>query len=170
MAYRDGKMQKSSVPGKKAGPHGSFPVGDPKHARLAIGAATRSERAGHISEATEAHIKAEARKELGEGATHGKGKGKAAPGAFKGNVVSSRNIGNAASPGAAYGKAKGKGARKAKKAKAAVPEFAAGRRSFGGRSFGPFAGGPKAPGLGGIGSGPDAGPDVEAPEQPEAGE
>ena len=60
-------LGKSKVPGKKAGPNGSFPIGDKKHARLAIGGATRSERAGNISPSEEAHIKAEARKELGVG-------------------------------------------------------------------------------------------------------
>lgn len=54
----------SKVPGKKAGPNGSFPIGDDKHARLAIGGATRSERAGNISASTAAHIKAEARAKL----------------------------------------------------------------------------------------------------------
>ena len=58
------KLSPSPVPGKKAGPNGSFPVGDPKHARLAIGGATRSERAGNITPAQEAHIKAAARAEL----------------------------------------------------------------------------------------------------------
>lgn len=47
-----------------AGPGKSFPVNDATHARLAISGATRAERAGHISEAEEAHIKARARKEL----------------------------------------------------------------------------------------------------------
>ena len=61
------KLGPSKVPGKKAGPNGSFPVGDKKHARLAIGGATRSERAGNISSSEAAHIKAEARKELGVG-------------------------------------------------------------------------------------------------------
>jgi hypothetical protein len=55
----------SKVPGKKAGPHGSFPVGDAVHARVAIGGATRSERAGNISHAEAQHIKAVARKKLG---------------------------------------------------------------------------------------------------------
>lgn len=67
MAYRHGKMQPSKVAGEKAGPHGSFPIGDAKHARLAIGAATRSERAGHISASTAAHIKAKARAKLHPG-------------------------------------------------------------------------------------------------------
>lgn len=58
------KVDPSSVPGKKAGPNGSFPVGDPKHARLAIGGATHSYNAGNISKSTENHIKSEARAEL----------------------------------------------------------------------------------------------------------
>ncbi len=57
-------LSPSSVPGKKAGPNGSFPIGDAKHARLAIGGATRSERAGNISASTAEHIKAEARAKL----------------------------------------------------------------------------------------------------------
>jgi hypothetical protein len=57
----------SKVPGEKAGPNGSFPIGDKKHARLAIGGATRSERAGNISESTAERIKAKARAKLGEG-------------------------------------------------------------------------------------------------------
>lgn len=121
------KIGPSDVPGKKAGPNGSFPVGDKKHAKLAIGGATRSERAGNISPAEEAKIKAEARKKLGDG--------KPKP--------------------------------KKKTAGVAVPEFSAGRRSFGGRSFGQFAGGPKAqqapgaPGLGGAEPG-DGADDDEA--------
>jgi hypothetical protein len=61
------KIGPSDVPGKKAGPNGSFPVGDPKHARLAIGGATHSFDAGNISKSTENHIKAEARAELNKG-------------------------------------------------------------------------------------------------------
>jgi hypothetical protein len=49
---------------KFAGPGKSFPVNDPTHARLAISGATRSERAGNISAATAAKIKAKARKVL----------------------------------------------------------------------------------------------------------
>jgi hypothetical protein len=49
---------------KTAGPNGSFPIGDEEHARLAIGGATKSERAGNITPATEAKIKAKARAEL----------------------------------------------------------------------------------------------------------
>lgn len=59
------KLRRSKVPGKKAGPNGSFPIGDDEHARLAIGGATRSERAGNISEATADAIKAKARRKLG---------------------------------------------------------------------------------------------------------
>lgn len=70
----------SKVPGKKAGPNGSFPIGDPKHARLAIGGATRSEHAGNISASTAAHIKAEARAELNKS-------GKSYSGLRKGNKV-----------------------------------------------------------------------------------
>lgn len=64
------KIGPSKVPGEKAGPNGSFPIGDKKHARLAIGGATRSERAGNISESTAEHIKAKARAKLGEKPNH----------------------------------------------------------------------------------------------------
>ena len=63
------KIGPSSVPGEKAGPNGSFPIGDKKHARLAISGATRSERAGNISESTAEAIKAKARAKLGDGHT-----------------------------------------------------------------------------------------------------
>lgn len=59
-------LKPSKVPGEKAGPNGSFPIGDLKHARLAIGGATRSYNAGNISASTEAAIKAKARAKLGE--------------------------------------------------------------------------------------------------------
>ena len=70
MVYEKGKMQPNKTApakarSKTAGPGGSFPIGDAKHARLAISGATRSERAGHISPSTEARIKSEARAELG---------------------------------------------------------------------------------------------------------
>lgn len=58
-------LKPSKVPGEKAGPNGSFPVGDKKHARLAIGGATRSYNAGNISKSTEEHIQHEAREKLG---------------------------------------------------------------------------------------------------------
>lgn len=57
----------SKVPGPKAGPNGSFPVGDRLHAKLAVGGATRSYNAGNISKSTEEHIKAQARKVLAHG-------------------------------------------------------------------------------------------------------
>lgn len=57
-------LKKSKVPGKKAGPNGSFPIGDKRHARLAIGGATRSYNAGNISKGTENSIKAKARAKL----------------------------------------------------------------------------------------------------------
>lgn len=65
-----GKMGPNKAAGSKAnsktaGPGGSFPIGDAKHARLAISGATRSEKAGNISPATEASIKAKARAALG---------------------------------------------------------------------------------------------------------
>ena len=47
-----------------AGPGKSFPVNDANHARLAIGGATRSERAGNISASTAESIKAKARGKL----------------------------------------------------------------------------------------------------------
>ena len=60
------KLRRSKVKGKKAGPNGSFPIGDKKHARLAIGGATRSYNAGNISKGTENRIKAAARRKLGK--------------------------------------------------------------------------------------------------------
>jgi hypothetical protein len=65
-AFGGGVMKPSKVKGEKAGPNGSFPVGDPKHARLAISGATRSYNAGHISKGTEEKIKARARAKLGK--------------------------------------------------------------------------------------------------------
>lgn len=65
------KIGPSKVPGPKAGPNGSFPIGDKKHARLAISGATRSERAGNISPSTAASIKAKARKKLGHAKDQG---------------------------------------------------------------------------------------------------
>lgn len=54
-----------------AGPGTSFPIPDKEHARLAISGATRSERAGNISESEETHIKSKARAKLGEGGGQG---------------------------------------------------------------------------------------------------
>lgn len=50
------------------GPKGAkgFPIGDKKHARLAIGGATHSFNAGNISASKEAEIKSRARSELGQ--------------------------------------------------------------------------------------------------------
>lgn len=48
-----------------AGSGTSFPINDANHARLAIGGATRSLRAGNISASTAASIKAKARAKLG---------------------------------------------------------------------------------------------------------
>lgn len=47
-----------------AGPNRSFPINDATHARLAIGGATRSMRAGNISESEAKSIKAQARRKL----------------------------------------------------------------------------------------------------------
>lgn len=58
------KLSPSKVTGPKAGPNGSFPIGDETHAKLAISGATRSEHAGNISASTADHIKAEARAKL----------------------------------------------------------------------------------------------------------
>ena len=54
------------VPAKAgSGKKGGFPMEDKKHARLAIGGATRSYDAGNISKATEERVKAKARRKLG---------------------------------------------------------------------------------------------------------
>jgi hypothetical protein len=74
-----GAMKPSKVKGPKAGPNGSFPIGDKKHARLAISGATRSENAGHISAATAAQIKAKARRKLGKDDANGPSKKKKLP-------------------------------------------------------------------------------------------
>lgn len=57
--------RKKMPKGAFAGPGESFPINDETHARLAISGATRSERAGNISEGEEESIKAKARKKLG---------------------------------------------------------------------------------------------------------
>lgn len=44
--------------------NGAFPIGDAKHARLAIGGATRSERAGNITDEQMKAIKAKAQRAL----------------------------------------------------------------------------------------------------------
>lgn len=58
------KKRQSLASSDFAGPDRSFPVQDKNHARLAIGGATRSERAGNISESTAESIKSRARKVL----------------------------------------------------------------------------------------------------------
>jgi hypothetical protein len=45
----------------------AFPIGDAKHARLAISGATRSQRAGNINSSQAAKIKAAARAKLKKG-------------------------------------------------------------------------------------------------------
>lgn len=67
MAKLSTKARKALPKKDFAGPGRSFPVNDKKHARLAIGGATRSERAGNISAATAAKIKAKARAKLKKG-------------------------------------------------------------------------------------------------------
>ena len=59
-AKRRAKMPKKSFAGKGK----SFPINDREHARLAIGGATRSERAGNISAGQASAIKAKARAKL----------------------------------------------------------------------------------------------------------
>lgn len=49
---------------KTAGPGGSFPIGDCKHAKLAVSAASRSANAGNITPATKAAIQSKARAKL----------------------------------------------------------------------------------------------------------
>lgn len=64
-AAKRAKMPASDFAG--GGPKGAkgFPMNDAVHARMAISGATRSERAGNISPAQEATIKAKARRKLG---------------------------------------------------------------------------------------------------------
>lgn len=59
-------LKKSKVGGPYAMKGGHFPIGDKKHARLAIGGATHSYNSGNISKSTEESIKAKARKKLGK--------------------------------------------------------------------------------------------------------
>lgn len=75
------KLGKSTALGTKAGPNGSFPIGDKKHARLAIGGATRSFNAGNIGKSTENSIKSQARAKLGYSAKQRTGKTKSRTGA-----------------------------------------------------------------------------------------
>jgi len=58
--------KRASMPKSQfAGPGKSFPVNDKVHQRMAISGATRSERAGNISESEADKIKARARGLLG---------------------------------------------------------------------------------------------------------
>lgn len=66
MAKLTAKDRKGMPKSDFAGPGKSFPVSDPTHARMAISGATRSERAGNISPATAAKVKAKARQKLGK--------------------------------------------------------------------------------------------------------
>lgn len=77
MAGLKAATRKRMPKGDFAGPGRSFPIEDKKHARLAIGGATRAERAGNISSSEEASIKSKARAKLGRsGAKDGMGAGK----------------------------------------------------------------------------------------------
>lgn len=64
MAKKRNRPEPSNVPLPKAGPNGSFPIGDKVHDRMAISGATRSANAGNITPAEEARIKARARADL----------------------------------------------------------------------------------------------------------
>lgn len=62
----DAAKRRSMPKSDFAGGGTSFPVNDKVHARLAIGGATRSFRAGNISAGKEAQIKSAARAKLGD--------------------------------------------------------------------------------------------------------
>lgn len=64
MAKLTAAKRRKMPAGAFANGKGSFPINDKSHARLAIGGATRSQRAGNISAATAARIKAKARAKL----------------------------------------------------------------------------------------------------------
>jgi hypothetical protein len=64
MARLSAEQRKQLPASKFAGPRRSFPLTDRVHDRLAIGGATRAERAGNISASTAARIKSEARAKL----------------------------------------------------------------------------------------------------------
>jgi hypothetical protein len=67
MAKLTSKARKALPKKDFAGPGKSFPVENKTHARLAIGGATRSERAGNISAPEAAKIKGAARAVLKKG-------------------------------------------------------------------------------------------------------
>ena len=62
------KLPKSTF----AGPGRSFPIPDKGHAKAALRLVGRSERAGNISAAQAARIRARARRKLGRSARHSK--------------------------------------------------------------------------------------------------
>lgn len=64
MAILRSAMRKEMPASQFAGPGQTFPVNDAAHQRLAIGGATRAERAGNISPDMAETIKAKARKLL----------------------------------------------------------------------------------------------------------
>lgn len=64
MSKLDAEDRKEMPKKDFAGTGKSFPDSDKTHARLAISGATRSERAGNISEEQEDKIKAKARRKL----------------------------------------------------------------------------------------------------------
>jgi len=73
MAKLDAVTRKKMKPSEFAQPKKKgFPLNDPEHQRLAIGGATRAARAGNISGAEAARIKAKARAKLAKGKGRGK--------------------------------------------------------------------------------------------------
>lgn len=71
MPWKNGKMVANTTAPAKAKAvtalkSGAFPIGDAKHARLAVGAASRSFNAGNISASTKAAIQSKARAQLGK--------------------------------------------------------------------------------------------------------
>jgi hypothetical protein len=74
MAALTAKARKNILSSKFALPGGRFPVENKKHARLAIGGATRSERAGNITPEQATKVKHRADHVLGktDSTYHGK--------------------------------------------------------------------------------------------------
>ena len=64
MAKLDAQRRNAIPDDKFLGPGRTFPANDAVHARMAVSGATRSERAGNISQATADSIKSKARKIL----------------------------------------------------------------------------------------------------------
>ncbi len=65
MTNRTVAKRKKMPPSAFALPGERFPINDTRHQRLAIGGATRAERAGNITPGQEASIKRKARSRLG---------------------------------------------------------------------------------------------------------